>query len=67
MKFLVGKEPVTRLENVINKLFYVHYDSQFLGTVAARTWPEAVRKAKGKFGTHIIKNDNYLEVVNSNK
>jgi hypothetical protein len=58
---------LTELKNVVNRLYYVSYDSQFLGTVAARTIPEAIRKALGKFGRHIIKDTSLLEVVDSGK
>lgn len=67
MKHPQNKSNVTELKNVVNRIYYVSYDSQFLGTVAARTRPEAVNKALGKYGRHIIRNTDLLEVADSGK
>lgn len=68
MKLLQNKKDnVTELKNVVNRLYYVSYDSEFLGTIAARTRPEAFKKAISRFGRHIIRNTNYLDVSDSGK
>lgn len=67
MKLLQNKNNVTELKNIVNKMYYIHYDCQFLGTVAARTRPEAFQKALNKYGRHIIKNTNHLDVSDSGK
>jgi len=61
------KDNVTELKSVVNRLYYVSYDSEFLGTIAARTKQEAFNKAISRFGKHIIRNTNYLDVVDSGK
>jgi len=62
-----NKSNVTELKNVVNKIFYISYDTQFLGSIAAKTIPEALRKATGRYGRHIIKDVSLLEAVDSGK
>lgn len=65
MKLLQSNSKISELKNIVNKIYYVSYDSEFLGVVSARTRPEAIRKALAKYGRHIIKNVDYLEVSDS--
>lgn len=57
-----ASEPVNLESKKERKLFHVHYDSQYYGIIAARTRPEAFRRAFAKFGRHIIKDPNLLSV-----
>jgi hypothetical protein len=58
---------VIEIKPKLKKLYYITYASEFLGTISARTRPEATRKALAKFGRNIIKNTYDLEVVDSGK
>lgn len=55
--------PVVKMANALKANYHVHYDGQYMGIVEARTTTEAFRKAKAKYGSHIIKNDDRLEVA----
>ena len=67
MKLIQNKSNVTQLKNIVNRIFYISYDQQFLGTIAARTRPEAFKKALTKYGRHILKNTDLLDAVDSGK
>lgn len=54
--------PVIEIANLPKVLYHVHYASAYLGVVFASSQSSAIRAAKSKFGTHIIKNMDHLAV-----
>lgn len=55
--------PVVELAKLPKKLYNIHYSGQYYGVVEARTQPEAFKKARNKYGSHIFKDVNLLEVT----